>query len=112
MAKKDETIFIEVLICTFPEIKDEVLDEDWVDITSLQIACFTRFTQKAIDANDNDIVLRCFQFVDSNIDNVIFKVENSLTISWLGKLNFDKNKKAYGFLPPQLKELYTTLLQV
>ena len=68
-----------------------------------------RFTQKAIDANNNSLVLKCFQFVDVNINEVEFKIENSLVISWLGKLNFDNNPDLYNRLPKKLKKLYIGL---
>jgi len=111
MKKKDKKAFINELINTFPEIRDEVLDEDCIDIISLQIGCFRRFTQKAIDINDIVKVLKCFQFIDENIEKVGFNIENSLTISWLGKLNFDKNKNAYAHLSSALKDSYINLHQ-
>jgi hypothetical protein len=109
MNKKDEITFIEDLITTFPEIKKEVLDEDWIGLISLQIGCFRRFTQKAIDDNNNLLALQCFKFIDDNINEVEFSIENSLTISWLGKLNFDKSKDLYNRLPKKLKTLYINL---
>ena len=109
MIKKNNTSFISDLINTFPEIKEEVLDEDWLNLISLQIGCFRRFTQKAIDNNNISLVIKCFRFADDNIDIAEFNIENSLAISWLGKLNFDNNKNAYQLLSPKLKELYVKL---
>ncbi len=85
------------------------MDEDWAGITSLQIGCFRRFTQTAIDTNNGTLALKCFQFVDDNIDEVEFSVENSLSISWLGKLNFDKNPILFNSLPAKLEKLYIHL---
>lgn len=109
MIKKNNTSFISDLINNFPEIKEEVLDEDWLNLISLQIGCFRRFTQKAIDNNSIALITKCFQFVDDNIDIVEFNVEKSLVISWLGKLNFENNKNAYQLLSSKLKELYVKL---
>jgi len=111
MTLKDQHSFIEDLVNHFPEIKDEVLDDDWTGLITLQIGCFMRFTQKAIDTNDITTIKNCFWFVDDNLDAVEFNVENSLTISWLGKLDFAKNKVAFDLLSTKLKNLYTQLRQ-
>jgi len=111
MTLKDQHSFIEDLVNHFPEIKDEVLDDDWTGLITLQIGCFMRFTQKAIDTNDITTIKNCFRFVDDNLDAVEFNVENSLTISWLGKLDFAKNKVAFDLLSTKLKNLYTQLRQ-
>lgn len=109
MNKKGKKKFIEELINTFPKIKEEVLDEDWAGLTSLQIECFTEFTQYAIDHDEKNTVLKCFQFVADSLECVEFSIENSLVISWLGKLNFKKNNSYYDLLSPNLKEIYTKL---
>jgi hypothetical protein len=84
---KDQKTFINELVTVFPEINSEVYDEDYLGLISLQIGCFRRFTQKAIDNNDLDTVKKCFDFVDANLETAVFGVENSLMISYLGKLN-------------------------
>jgi len=85
------------------------LDEDWVGLITLQVGCFRRFTQQAIDADNGALALKCFQFVDDNMDEVEFSIENSLVISWLGKLIFDKNPVLFSRLPVKLEKLYTDL---
>jgi len=111
MKKKDHQTFIDELIVAFPEIKDEVLDEDYLGLTTLQIGCFKRFTQKAIDNNDLILVKKCFDFVDSNIDVVEYNVENSLVISYLGKLNFSNDCEVDKLLTKKLRELRVTLAE-
>jgi len=93
-------IFIHDLILNFPEIKDKVLDEDYLGLFSQQIGCFREFTQKAIDNNDINLALKCFKFVAEYLPKVIFEVENSLVISWMTKLDFSKNKSLEKLLPP------------
>jgi hypothetical protein len=100
---KNEQAFIKELISAFPEIKNEILDEDYAGLISLQIGCFKRFTQKAIDNNDLDVVKKSFQFVEANIGTVEHKIENALYISYLGKLNIVKNSKVEKLLPDSLK---------
>ena len=70
ITKKGDESFINELVTTFSEIKDEVLDEDWTGLIHVQVGCFTRFTQKAIDGNDLSVALKCFKFVENVIDEV------------------------------------------
>jgi len=107
--KKDEKAFIEELVNTFPEIKEEVLDEDWAGLIHLQVGDFMRFTQKAIDSNDASTALKCFQFVDENINKVGSKVENALVISWVFHLNFNRNENLHSQFPSALKEIRVKL---
>lgn len=100
---KNEQVFIENLIDNFPELEEEILDEDYLGIITLQIGCFKRFTQKAIDSNDLATAKECFRFVDENIDQVEGKIENALYITYLGHLKFEKNNAAKKLLPDRLK---------
>lgn len=109
MDKINENKFITQLIIAFPEIKEEVLDEDYRGHITMQVGCFRRLTQHALDNEGDEILIKCFGFVADWIDRVEFRVENSLTITWLGKLNFEKNKNAYSLLSPELQERYTIL---
>jgi hypothetical protein len=106
---KDTTVFINELVNTFPEIRDEVFDEDYEGLTSLQIGCFRRYAQRAIDGNDLDIFERCISFVETNINSVQFEIENSLVISFLGKLDFTKNENAIKLVPDSLKNIIEAL---
>ena len=105
MHKKNSEIFIDELIKAFPEIKDEVLDEDWIDLIHIQVGCLTRYTQKAIDDDNIEVALKCFQFVNNILNQVEFKIENSLVISWVFHLTFHKNMELYKLFPIKLKEL-------
>jgi hypothetical protein len=103
MTKKTKAEFIEALVTKFPEIKDEVLDEFYDDLLPLQVNYFTRYTQKAIDANDRPTTLKCFHFADNCIDTVEYSVENSLAIRWAAELKFDNRDDLYALLPGKLK---------
>lgn len=105
-ALKDADTFINELVGAFPEIEEEVTDEDYKGLIGLQIGCLTRFTQKAIDNNDLDMVTKSLNFVEDNIGKVEHKIENSLYISYLGKLNIIKGSKAEKLLSGNLKKVY------
>ncbi|MGZ3766237.1 MAG: DUF7674 family protein [Mucilaginibacter sp.] len=102
--KKDENAFLNDLIQEFPIIKEEVIDEDYLGLMSLPIGCFRRFTQKAIDTNNLDLVKKCFLFVEENFDIVNAEIKSSLYISYLAKLNFSQKSKAEDLLPLKLKK--------
>lgn len=101
---KNRKTFIKELIGTFPQIKSEVLDEDYRKFVSLQIGCFRHFTQKAIDTGDLETVKKCFEFVDKSFETVVFEIENSLMISYLGKLKIAKDSEVEKLLPIKLKK--------
>jgi len=105
---KDYEFFIDELISTFPKIREEVLDEDWIGLIHLQVGCFTRYTQKAIDDNNISAALNCFQFVEERLNKVQFEIENALVISWMTKLDFTKNERLYNLISPDFKYLRKT----
>ncbi len=111
MDTKSTAEFIEVLVTKFPDIKEEVLNEDYHDLISLQVGCFTRFTQKAINAGDRNTALKCFHFADNCIDTVEYGVENSLAISWAAKLKFDNHDDLYTLFPAKIKLIREGLLE-
>lgn len=100
---KDHRAFINDLILAFPEIEEEVLDEDNLNSITLQMIGFKAFTQKAIDSNDVETIKRCFEFVSSNWNSIEFKVENSLMITYLAKLKIVKGSNAERLLPAVLE---------
>lgn len=108
---KDVNTFLNELIDAFPEIKDEVLDDDYEDLIALQVGCLTRFTQAAIKIEDWKTVTRCIKFVNENFDSVEFSVENSLAISYLGQLEFPRGNMAEKLLPKKLYEIREALLE-
>lgn len=105
---KDYQTFIDELINKFPEIENEILDDDYAGIISLQIGCFMRFTQNAIETNNYKIVKKCFNFVDSNIGVVEHKIENSLIISYIDKLDV-KNANIEKLLTQKLRKILIEL---
>lgn len=106
---KSKEEFIQDLVDLFPEIKDEIKEEDDPGIITLQIGCFRHFTQEAIDNRDFDTLMKCYGFVERNIALLEYKMENTLYISWLGKLDFQRNQQAEKSLPVKLKNAFEAL---
>lgn len=101
----NDKTFLNELIDNFPEIRDELLDEDFKDLIYLQIGCFKRFTQKAIDKEKLDVVKKCFQFIENRLDSLDQKVENAVYISYLSKLEIKKNSKTEKLLSKKMKSI-------
>ena len=109
MKLKNVENFVNDLITTFPEIKEEVLDEDYEGLITLQIGCFMRFINNAIKANDWVLIKKCMDFIQENINIVDKRIENSLVISCLGKLKIPKGSQVEGLIPKELKSIMETL---
>lgn len=101
--------FIDDLIKHFPELKEEVLDEDYKNLISLQVGVLKRYTQQAINDRDTELIKKCFDFVADNVNRVEFKVENSLYLTFLNKLDFSKNLSAKKLLSNDLKRAHKEL---
>lgn len=87
----------------FPGIRTELFDEDYEDNSTLQIDVFLRYTLRLIENNDVDAIKTCLDFVDSHISGISRRYENSLVVSYLGKINF---------LPPSIRRLLSKRLLV
>jgi hypothetical protein len=103
--KLQENQFLELLTSNFPLIKDDVYDEDWKGLIHLQIACFARYTNNRLEANDLAEVHRCFEFFEEIIDKVNAAINNALFVSYLEHINMeeesDTHVKARKFLNPE-----------
>jgi len=106
---KDTDTFIGELIRTFPELQDEVQDEDYAGLIAMQISCFTRLTQKAIDAGNWDLVVKCFSFIAGIFNSIEYKIQNAIVISYIGKLNISENCKAELLMPSEFKNIRNNL---
>ena len=94
--------FIKLLTENFPEIKEEIIDEDYDGLLSLQIGVFRTFTQNAINKGDTSQIDRCFKFINSLLGNVEHKVENSIYMSYFSKLDFEANPTVKKLLSKEI----------
>jgi hypothetical protein len=56
--------FTPALIKAFTEVREEVEDEVFSGLLHLEMACFARYTQAAIDAGDYERLSECYEFAD------------------------------------------------
>ena len=101
MNKKD---FLNKLIQCFPDMKEEILDDDYNELFSLQVGVFRDITQKAIDTHDLENIEKYTQFILDNFDDFDDDVNNSIVLSYIQKLNF-KDYKTPSFFMNFQKEL-------
>ena len=101
MNKKD---FLNKLIQCFPDMKEEILDDDYNGLFSLQVGVFRDITQKAIDTHDLENIEKYTQFILDNFDDFDDDVNNSIVLSYIQKLNF-KDYKTPSFFMNFQKEL-------
>jgi hypothetical protein len=80
--------FIKEICDKFPYLKDEILDEDYGGLFSLQVSVFRENTQSAIDNCNNEVIETHLNFISKNFKSFDNEVENSIVLSYIGKLDF------------------------
>jgi hypothetical protein len=98
--------FLQELTEYFPYLKDDIFDDDYEGLFSLQIGIFRNRTQEAIDNNDEIRVNSHIHFILKNFNRFDNKVENSIVLSYIQKLNF----KNYP-VPEKFQEIQDALNQ-
>jgi hypothetical protein len=108
----DHEQFIALLTERFPEVVAEI-DDCSQGLLHLEMATLARATQRAIDAQDKETVLRHFTFVDEVFRDSAPDVENAVNVSYLENLRFEgrkaRNTNARKPLPPRLHQALVEL---
>ena len=108
----DRERFIALLNEQFPEVVAKI-DDISAGLLHLEMATFSRETQAAIDAQDNETVKRHFRFIDEMFRDAAPEVENAVNVSYLENLRFDDRKagptRARGLLSPRLHQALVDL---
>lgn len=101
---------IELMVQQFPEIKEDVLDEDYSDLIHLQIGYLADYANNKIGIARFDEVQRVFHFFEKVITKVDSHTENAFYVSFLEHLNMDgnseKERMALKLLPKQFLAAY------
>ncbi|MBB1646286.1 MULTISPECIES: DUF7674 family protein [Sphingobacterium] len=90
---KNKDLFIADLIRIFPNLEEEILDEDYSFSITLQMGSLKRYIQKAIDDDNSDLFDAVVAFLNENLPLVDKKVQNTIFISFLEKLDFSGTPK-------------------
>ena len=98
--------FTPALIEAFPEVREEVEDEVFSGLLHLEMACFARYTQAAIDAGDYERIRVCFEFADRFFRAADDELKNAFYVSYLEHLYFGRSsgERTKSLMPPALLE--------
>jgi hypothetical protein len=98
--------FTPALIEAFPELREEVEDEVYSGLLHLEMACFARYTQAAIDAGDHKRLGECYEFADRFFRVADDELKNAFYVSYLENLSFGRpgGEGAKSLMPPTLLE--------
>ena len=98
--------FTPALIEAFPELREEVEDEVFSGLLHLEMACFARHTQAAIDAMDDERLGKCYEFADRFFRAADDELKNAFYVSYLENLSFGRpgGETAKSLMPPTLRE--------
>ena len=97
----------------FPEIEEELFDEDYAGLIHLQIGLLANHTNENIEKARFDEIQRIFDFFSVVIEKLDSTTENAFYVSFLEHLNMDgnseKEKQALKLLPNKFLPEYRTL---
>ena len=96
--------FTPALIEAFPVLREEVEDEVISGLLHLEMACFARYTQAAIDGRDDERLGRCYEFADRFFRVADDELINAFYVSYLEHLYFGRpgGEAAKSLMPPAL----------
>lgn len=107
--------FLNRLTEVFPEISDEVLDEDYAGLIHLQIACLARYANQLIQHDRFDTLESVFRLFSDTVDEVDSLTENALYVSFLEHIEMEgasaKAREARALLPPKHLTVWKALRQ-
>lgn len=105
--------FIQLMAEQFPAIKDDVLDEDYDGLITLQVRFLANYANKCISTGRLDEVRRVLNFFEAVLPKVDIKVDNALHVSFLEHLDLDKDtdhaREATKLLSRELLSTYREL---
>jgi hypothetical protein len=99
----------------FPEIRDELRDEDWDGLIHLQVSVFGRRLQAAIDDRDHMTFQRACTLFLELFENGDPSLVNALNVSFLEHLDFYDGKRkrqwAYLEMPPKMRSAFDAMVE-
>jgi hypothetical protein len=105
--------FTPALIAAFPELQEEVEDEVFRGLLHLEMACFARYTQAAIDARLHERLSECYKFADRFFREADDELKNAFYVSYLENLSFSGpgGERAKSLMPPMLLEGWNEIMR-
>lgn len=103
----DAAEFMRRLREEFPDLREDLDQEDWTGLLYLEARAFARHAQQGIDEHDEVLVRRFFEFADCAARHGDDQVQNAIGVAFLEHLNLQDGKvpRAWAW------ELLTSRLQ-
>ena len=109
----DAAAFVAFIKCRHPELVEEINLLDDQPNATLSAGVLARRTREAIDAGDRDAVRGYFETALRAWDDGDDRVQNSIGLSFLAKLNFRDGRRqrawAWALLHPRLADAATSV---
>ena len=109
----DAREFVAFVKSRHPELVEEIDLLDDQPNTTLSAGALARRTREAIDDGDRDVVRGCFQTALRAWNDGDDRVQNSIGLSFLAKLNFQDGRQqrawAWTLLDPRLRDVATSV---
>ena len=97
--------FVQLVLAEFPQLHEELAEAG--GLLHLEMAALSRLAQKAIDHNDGDTLMRCYELLARTMITAPSEVDNAIRVSFLEHLNFESlpfGPEARRLLPPVLRK--------
>ncbi|PAW94196.1 hypothetical protein CKK33_12150 [Mucilaginibacter sp. MD40] len=105
--------FLQLLVEQFPAVKDDVLDEDYEGLITLQVKFFTKYANNCISAGRLDEVRRVFEFFEAVLGKVNSDINNALHVTFLKRLDLDDDnvnaREARKLIKPEHLSIFREL---
>ena len=97
--------FEQLVLAEFPQLHEEFAEAE--GLLHLEMATLSRLAQKAIEHNDSDTLMRCYELLAGTMKTAPSEVGNAIRFSFLEHLNFESSPygaEARRLMPPVLRK--------
>ncbi len=109
----DFTKMLAILLKQFPEIAEDLTDDDLAGLGYMQVACFMRYTQRQIDEGRKPELQRCFDTARRFMLEGDDELQNAMGVAYLEHLNLKDGKRprrwALAVMPEPLRSEYSAI---
>ena len=98
MQQINYNLFFKKLILEFPEIKEKILDEDWIDLPHLQMSELAIYAIKNYEKKDFNKLNAIFFFVEESSLMADSELYNMIGVSFIENIALKYDKKTRTWL--------------
>lgn len=101
--------FFQLVLAEFPQLECEINEWEQTYI-HMKMEIFAEYTIKQIESNNILELTKCFNFIESKIDELNLDIENALNVSYCESLLLgdaaDEMYRIINLMPTKLKTIY------